>query len=301
MKILLLVGLLVYGVFGAGFFNVYLNSSMPADVATAASAAIANIGQFLVLSYNVSVGIQYLSLGNVLADSGSSYLCVHPVYPYVLIPPALFVQANGSNCFGAPTGIHLVVRINSDASANWYTGTDGSGINSSQNDLVTYVMHEAMHGLGFKTGIMDGSGNNAYGNRSTLFDYFVFGTNHILSWPAFGQPLPSPAVTDLSFLTGSKLVFAGNASNANFALYTPTPFAFGVSIQHRTGNNLMAAQIQKGQYWHVLSIYEVGLLASLGYNTTNCSAPDACGNCIRGNPCFSLFSTSNPLESFWAE
>lgn len=289
----------IFSLCNAAGFNIYYNNTVPGDVQTAISAAVANVQQFLVLSYNVNIAFQYLSLGNVLADSGTSYFCVHPLYSLVLIPPALFVQFNGTNCFGAPTNIHLNVRINSDSSANWYTGVDGSGISSSQNDLVTYAMHEMMHGLGMRSGIVDSGGNNVYGNRSTLFDYFVFGTNNILSWPSFNGVVPSPAVTDTSFLTGSKLMFKGNASNSNFALYTPNPFVYGSSIQHRTGNNLMSHQIQKGQYWHVLSIYDVGLMNSFGYNTTNCSSPDLCGNCIHGNPCFSLFSEASTLESFF--
>lgn len=288
--------LVVSSVF-CGTINVFLNGSVPGDVGAAAVLAAANVAQVLTLPYDVNMGVQWLSLGGVLVDSGTSYYCAHPMYPLVLIPPALFVQANGSTCFGG-SNIHLYVRISSDASANWYTGSNPSAITSKQNDLVTYIMQQIVRGLGMKSGIVDGAGNNGYGNRSVLYDYFVFRTNNVASWPALGAPVPSPAVTDTLYLTDGRASFAGNGSHSTFPLYTPATFTVGVSLQYRTVNGLMYYAIPRGQYWRTIDMNIAGMLSSLGYNVTGCSTPDACGNCVGGNPCFLLTSSSHKVESF---
>lgn len=283
---------------GSGKFNIYYNTSVPSDVQAAVVAAVNNIAQYFNLSYDVNVGIQFLSLGNVLADGGTFYYCTHPQYAQMLIPPALYVQFNGTNCFSLPNAIHLAVRINSDSNTDFYTGTDGSKLPFNQNDLVSYIMHVIVQGLGMHSGILNVNGDNAFGNKSLLFDYFVFGSNGIASWPSFNGIVPSPAVTDTSYLTGSKLTFKGNANNSYFPLYTPTSFTYGSSIQHRSTNSLMYWQIIKGQYWHSLDVYLFGMFQSFGYNMVGCSAPNACGNCDSSNPCFSLFSQGNLLNSW---
>lgn len=179
---------------------------------------------------------------------------------------------------------HGIMSIN--LNANWYLDLSGnSGIGSSAYDLYTVVLHEAMHMLGFASGISQ-NGSSAL-NNGNYFPYDQFletGT---------GSPLVTTVNScydhqfsaSASALTGgcNAVKFAGNGTNnANQAVHSPTSWAAGSSLSHFNCINGGPCTLAGNGYvmnfcsgigaigvQRIPQISEVETLCDLGYNIQN--------------------------------
>ncbi|MBA4849271.1 T9SS type A sorting domain-containing protein [Emticicia sp. BO119] len=128
----------------------------------------------------------------------------------------------------------IEMKLNSNM--NWYYGVDGKS-QSGKFDLITVVMHEIAHGLGFSSSmkLVNSNTQGQYGQSGSNYIYDMFlqnvGKIKLTNNGVFGNPS-----TDLkAALTGNALYFGlRNSQYANFLpkLYAPTSFNEGSSISH---------------------------------------------------------------------
>ena len=251
----------------------------PPDSATqsAIQFALSLLDTSFQLTHDVNVAIRWIDLSSIpglLADAGPTQMCQHPDstnFRYVLIPTSLYAQLIGSPCPGASSSAHVSINVNSNPPTPWYTGTDGNPPPSTV-DLVTVMMHEAVHGLGFLTGVANGNGNYLYAPYGLFYDWFVFGGRP--GWPShYGLPVQNPCLASPGTLTNNLLYFRGNVGDpsvANFQVYAPSTFQIGSSISHvnpsgDTTNRLMFPSLSAGEAQHDIGGNVWAAMANFGY------------------------------------
>lgn len=216
------------------------------------------------------------TLGN--CGAGAYYLGLYTggLNPNAYYPVALAEKMLGSELTGADNP-DLIANFNSIA--NWYLGTDGA-TGTSQYDLVSVVLHEITHGLGF-IGTMDiESGNlGTYGfdnGFTIIFDHFLeVEVDEKLTDTSFFS-VPSASLGNA--LTGDDLFFSGPVeldNNYNFRakLYAPDTFDPGSSVYHldesqySPGNahSLMTPFISRGEAIHHPGKITLGMMADWGW------------------------------------
>lgn len=188
-------------------------------------------------------------------------------YPIALVEKMTGEQVN------SPDQYELTAEFNKDF-ANWYLGTDGN-TPDRQYDLVSVVLHELTHGLGF-TGLLNSSqGRGSYGYGSdalpSVFDHHIINKDqeYLVNKTLF----PNPSVTLNLGLTSGWLEFHTQlAENSLPRLYAPATFDEGSSLYHLddaiypagNANSLMTPFTGMGEMIHhpgpdALSImYEMG-------------------------------------------
>ena len=171
----------------------------------------------------------------------------------------------------------IVATFNSNA--NWYFGTDG-GATAGKMDLVTIVLHEIAHGLGFtdtyNVNGTQGSVGLQNGGNAVPFAFDLFVEN------AAGQNLftqfVSPSANLKTQLTAGNLFYntplAVAATGARPKLYAPDPFNDGSSIAHLDestyttpgdANKLMTPQIAPMETIHNPGSILRGIFSDMGW------------------------------------
>ncbi len=185
-------------------------------------------------------------------------------------PTALANALAGSRMTGSTVDIH--VAYNSIFS--WYFGTDGN-TPTDKVDLVSVVLHELCHGLGF-AGSMTVNGGLGYwgwGQSPYPAGYDRF-TENGAETPLLNFSNGSAALA--SQLTGGNLYFDGpNARVANGGtrpkLFAPSPWIQGSSYSHLdeiyngTANDLMTYALPNGQSVHAPGPIVLGILQDIGW------------------------------------
>jgi hypothetical protein len=168
----------------------------------------------------------------------------------------------------------IVANFNSGFS--WYLGTDGNA--GTQFDLMSVVLHELGHGLGFLGSmIVSGStGSWGFSGFPIVYDRFAINgsSQFLLDTTLFQNPSSA-----LGFqLTGNNLFLTGvNARNANGGLapklYAPNPWRAGSSYSHLdeatypqgSPNSLMTPAIGPGEVIHDPGPILRGIFTDLGW------------------------------------
>lgn len=184
--------------------------------------------------------------------------------PGTWYPIALANKIAGRDLATHPTDAHIKANFSSSF-PNWYLGSDGR-TPSNQYDLMSVVLHEIGHGLGF-IGSMHfdaATGQGSWGLRTPFplaYDRFVKN--------AQGQSLldtalfPNPSSALAGQLQSNQLFFNGpNTRNANGGrpaqIYAPIRWEEGSSFSHLNevsfpsgnANSLMTPQIGMGEAIH---------------------------------------------------
>jgi hypothetical protein len=171
--------------------------------------------------------------------------------------------------------------------ANWYFGTNGN-TPANMYDLVSNVLHEITHGLGF-TGFLkveNGQGlfNNSF-NLPSIYDHYVYnGSKQQLSDVS---NFISPSGTLSSQLTSNNLFVHYNnkinfEENSIASIYSPSAWKTGSSIYHlhNDGNddhghdNLMESSIPKGRAIHQVGETTVQILTQFGWKNISFKMAD---------------------------
>ena len=185
-------------------------------------------------------------------------------------PSALADQLHGSDLDpGEPD-----INANFNSEFDWYLGTDGNPPNN-QYDLVSVVLHELCHGLGFISTKDYNNGEGSLGNDGIPYTYDTY-----LTLGPDGVPLLNIGdATELGDALTSDNVYT-NAPSAVEALsgvfprhFAPADYAGGSSISHWNEstfgpgniNSLMTPQIGPGEAILAPGPITLGLFEDIGW------------------------------------
>ncbi|CAM2009735.1 M43 family zinc metalloprotease [Acanthopleuribacter pedis] len=159
-------------------------------------------------------------------------------------PIALANALAGSNLYG---GNQAAARATFNSSidnnnnclsgTNWYYGLDGNAGNNM--DLVSVLLHEMAHGLGFLTFTNGQTGSRFYG-RNDVYMQLLMDHSQGLLWSQMNDSGRARSAVDNGDLvwTGSQVnnaageLTAGTNSSGLTRMYAPNPFRPGSSVSH---------------------------------------------------------------------
>jgi hypothetical protein len=187
-------------------------------------------------------------------------------YPVALVEKLAEKEFNGSEP-------DIICSFNSNI--DWYTGTNGDGP-SNQYDLVTVVLHEMVHGLGFAGffTVENGVGNLKNSNGvPSIYDVYVYNSMNQKISDGSNFAMPSTALKNQ--LESEKLLLKSNNEQTKENVYAPSRWNPGTSIYHyhETGfdagdaNALMSRYVFKGEAIHHPGDKTLALLAEFGWKS----------------------------------
>jgi hypothetical protein len=172
------------------------------------------------------------------------------------------------------------------SSANWYYGTDGKAP-AGKYDLVTIVLHELCHGLGFyaSTTYDDTSKQGSYGfNTGLPFTFDTFIENATGQRITDASLFPNPSVALGTQYTSNGLYFNGplavaantTALEKRPRLYAPATYSAGSSVSHMNEstypagdpNSLMTYAIGSAEAIHDPGDLVRGMFSDMGWFAT---------------------------------
>lgn len=195
--------------------------------------------------------------------------------PLAYYPVALAEKITGKSLNDDLQG-DMELTINS--SINWYLGTDGN-TPIQKYDLVTVVLHEICHGLGFFES-MDTDGTLGwYGFNSIPMVYDTFIENFLGNKLTDSLKFLNYSTNLRSQLVGEQLYFDGPllnkfTSGSRAKLWVPSTWDAGSSISHLDedatlqANSLMTPFIDMGEAIHDPGKYTFSILGDLGWINT---------------------------------
>jgi hypothetical protein len=194
--------------------------------------------------------------------------------PHSVYPVALAEKIAGENLNDTLEDITL--RINS--SIDWYLGTDGN-TPFQRYDLVTIVLHEICHGLGFFDSMNTDNNVGWYGVGSIPLIYDTFIENYQGKRLTDSLIFKNYSYDLLRELTGGNLYFNGPllntyTSGSRARIWAPDTWDSGSSISHLDENQtfepntLMTPFIDMGEAIHDPGKFTLSILGDLGWINT---------------------------------
>ncbi len=198
----------------------------------------------------------------VLAETGATRIyrssASIPNLPYanVWYPTPLAEALSGKELNSGD--FDMTVTLN--ANINWYYGTDAKA-QAGKYDMITVLLHEIAHGLGFSSSMSVTDTQGLYGQSGSayVFDIFMQDSKKVklTNSGVYGNPS-----TDLKTSLISNALYFG-LKNPTFAntlprLYAPSPFKSGSSFSHfdestytiGTANSLMSPSVRAAEVNH---------------------------------------------------
>jgi len=184
-----------------------------------------------------------------------------------ILTPAQYMIAGDRDKNGA--GVDNICTFNSNAAVQWYDGTDGN-VPPGSIDLVSVVLHEVGHALGFVDTFGE-SEPNAWGKEYGAY-YYLTRWDELLRDKDGDAPIPSDQGPD-AFDELNTVTFVGANAKAIYGdavpIYAPDPFEKGSSLCHTdywSGlSGLMVPTVATGLDKHGLADFEVGMFNDLGW------------------------------------
>ena len=195
----------------------------------------------------------------------------------VYYPVALAEKLSGEEITSSETP-DITCKLNKNIA--WYFGTDGD-TPENQYDMVTAVLHEITHGLGF-SGFFEvedeaGSFSNS-SNIPSIYDYCIFNYNN--QRLADNSCFTRPSNELFTQLTSQKLNFhftneTSETESAIANIYAPSTWMAGTSIYHLNQsdyssdekNGLMTAYKSKGEAIHTPGNVTLEMLSEIGWKS----------------------------------
>jgi len=200
---------------------------------------------------------------------------IDALYPDAYYPVALAEKIYGEELNHEMSG-DIYIKINTDV--NWYGGTDGN-TPITQYDLVTVIIHEFIHGLGFFDSMYADASTGSWGadSRPVIYDNFVenIDGNKLIDTLLF----PNPSAELKEQITSEAVYFNGTVltsinSGKRVRLYAPSTYDAGSSISHLDEDStanidaLMTPFIDKGEAIHDPGQLTMSMLGDLGWINT---------------------------------
>jgi hypothetical protein len=215
-------------------------------------------------------------LGSTAVNGYSGGKFIDALNPDVYYPVALAEKIAGKS-LNTDTEGDLLMSLNSKIP--WYTGTDGA-VPEEKYDLVTVVLHEMLHGLGFVDSFSSSNSIGSYGLNSIplIYDSFVedLNGNILINYYANNSAGLNTA------LTNGQVYFKGpvldsTTSGVRARLYAPSTYSAGSSISHLNENTysgkngLMTPILLKREAIHSPGDMVMAILGDLGWINTRIS------------------------------
>ena len=255
-----------------------LYSGFPNNAITAVEYAVSILESILPADAKITVSASWekITSAGVLASANSTGFAggwaIDALNPLAIYPVALAEKIAGKS-LNDSLDADISLRINS--AANWYLGTDGN-TGLQKYDLVTVVLHEICHGLGFFDSMAVNNSIGWYGLDSIPVIYDTFIEN------GAGKRLTDSSAfknysTDLRReLTSAYLYFKGpvliSRKGSVEKIWAPATFDPGSSISHvdeyEGSDPLMTPYIDKSEAIHDPGQYTVAILGDLGWVNT---------------------------------
>jgi hypothetical protein len=254
---------------------------LPQSVITAMEYATSILESVLPSDVDITVVAEWepITTRGVLAQSSSNGYAsgwgINAFNPWALYPAALAEHIAGQKLNGDLEG-DINLYINS--SVNWYYGTDGKPT-SLKYDLVTVIIHELTHGLGFFDSFKVSGSVGSYGVGSVPMIYDTFIENaagiKLTDTNTYKNPssdLNAQLVSQNLYFNGPLLNFYTSGSRAR--LYAPPNFELGSSISHLDDDTtpdsigLMRPFINYGEAIHNPGKFTMSMLGDLGWINT---------------------------------
>ncbi|MGE5421257.1 MAG: T9SS type A sorting domain-containing protein [Chloroflexota bacterium] len=267
------------GAQGGGNITVYY-TGFPENAKAAFEYAISVLESVLPSGTFLTVNAKWekITTENVLGNSTITGFAagwgIDALDPLAYYPVGLAEKISGGKLNSDLQG-DVEMRINS--SINWYTGIDGQ-VPATKYDLVTVVLHEMCHGLGFFDSMNTQSTIGYYGLGALpmVFDKFVENLN--------GQRLTDTLIFEnnsaelYTQFTGGQLYFDGPLTKSYTAggrarLYSPAKWDNGSSVSHldeesNKDNPLMTPYIDLGEAIHDPGKLTMSILGDVGWINT---------------------------------
>jgi hypothetical protein len=216
---------------------------------------------------------------SVLANSSApSFLAgwgINALNPYAYYPVALGEKIAGRDYNGDN---EADIELTFNSSAAWYFGTDGT-TPVSKYDMVTVVLHELIHGLGFVDSMTEEKWTGSYGLNSIplIYDTFIESLDGKRLTDTTYFENPSPALKQQ--FTSRELYFnspllSNFTSGKRAKLYAPAIFDPGSSIAHLDEketmeiDQLMTPFIDLGEAIHNPGKLTMSMLGDMGWINT---------------------------------
>ena len=173
------------------------------------------------------------------------------------------------------------VSANFSSEIDWYYGTDANP-GTNQYDLVSVVLHEIGHGLGFSASFGAngqiaawGLSNTGAPNTPIIYDLFLRDTfgNQLIDTSIY----PNNSAELLAAVTNNNVLYASEKARITFGnfppIYSPNPWNGGSSISHLdetvfapgNENSLMSPQFGLGEAIHLPGDITEAIFAELGW------------------------------------
>jgi hypothetical protein len=241
-------------------FEITYDSNFPAEGKAAIEKATSIWANYLVSQVPIRLKVTWQALsGSTLAVSGATKIYRNfagAPYQNIWFPVPLAESLAGRDLNNGEDDITL----NLSNKFNWNYATDGKPV-AGKYDLVSVVLHELGHGLGFSGSFSLNTSNAAQGqwgqsSSGTIFDVFLQDSKNILLTNTAIYGNPSAGL--LAVMTSGSLYFG--LKNTKFKnnlpkLYAPNPYVEGTSISHfdettypsGNANSLMSPKVQAGE------------------------------------------------------
>ncbi len=264
-------------------FNVKYNN-FPAQAKTAFNYALDIWASLLHSNVTINIYATWEDInageenGNTLAAAGATdFFKDQEAFPNYGVYYNI-VLAEKFNNKSLNVGNDADIYVEFDSKTNWYFGTDGE-TPSGKYDMVTVVLHEICHGLGFygsMTMNTNNTGSWGYGAPFPFsFDRFVY--NSLNQQLIDTEVFDNPSVNLGKQYTSRNLYFAGPVVVSEYgekvALYAPNPFSAGSSIDHlstsfnSTPHRLMTPGIGTASSIHDPGLLTMAILNDIGWST----------------------------------
>jgi hypothetical protein len=220
-----------------------------------------------------------ISTSGVLGQSSTTGYAagwaIDALNPIAYYPVALAEKIAGESLNDDLQG-DIILTINS--SIEWYFGIDGN-TPSLKYDLITVVLHEICHGLGFFGSMDTNTSMGWYGLNSipTIYDTFIENVSEkrltdTLMFTNYSSALRSQLIGGQLYFNGPLLQKSTNGTRAK--LYVPSTWDSGSSVSHLDetsyfgANSLMTPYIALGEAIHNPGKITSSILGDLGWINT---------------------------------